>query len=135
MLSVWSVVVSPPPIMMHRAGLGVLTSPMGRMRLPNAVFRRSGPCLSSCPLSRSLPLSFPHPLPSFLPPLSLCPHYLPFFCLYLILSPLPRPQLPQLIKCYPRTGFICIWLRSLSAVGGMFIKWLRVEGCSEPILL
>ena len=130
----------PAPITMHRAGLGVFTSPMGRMSLPNTVFHRREPCLSSAPslahslclpssslLLLALSLSAPpwHPLSLTSSHFSVCISY------YLLL---PR-LLPQLIKWYHRTGFICIWLRGFSAVGCMFIKWLCVEGCNEPILL
>ena len=93
-----------------------------------------------CPLPCSFPLSFPHRLSSFMPSLSLplldtlsltSSHFSVCISYYLLLLCL----LPQLIKWYHRTGFICIWLRGFSAVGCMFIKWLCVEGCNEPILL
>ena len=129
----------PAPITMHRAGLGVFTSPMGRLSLPNTVFRRREPCLSSAPslahsLCPSLTVSPPScPLSLPLPDtLSLTSSHFSVCISYHLL--LPR-LLPQLIKWYHRTGFICIWLRGFSAVGCMFIKWLCVEGCNEPILL
>ena len=78
-------------------------------------------------LLHALSLSAPpwHPLSLTSSHFSVCiSYYLLLLCL-----------LPQLIKWYHRTGFICIWLRGFSAVGCMFIKWLCVEGCNEPILL
>ena len=83
MPSLWSIMVSLGPSTMHRAGLGVLTSPMGRTRLLNPSLPSRGfgkvryikkkwrlfPPISSL-LTHSL--SFPHPLPSFPPSYILC---------------------------------------------------------------
>lgn len=115
MPSLWSIVVSPASSTMHRAGLGVFTTPVGRTRLPNPSLPSRGfgkvgytkekwylfppiyflLALSLCP---SLTLS----PPSLLPTSSAhpCfPHPLLFLCLCPMSPALPSPlHLPKLIK-------------------------------------
>lgn len=99
MPSLWSIVVSPAPSTMPRAGLGVLTSPVGRTRLPNPslpsrgfgkvrYIKKMAPLPSYLLPPCSLPLSFPHPLPSSPPSYILCS---PLFSSSSLLS-LPLPH-------------------------------------------
>ena len=98
MPSLWSIMVSLGPSTMHRAGLGVLTSPMGRTRLLNPSLPSRGFGKVRYIKKKMAPLSS-----YFLPPYSLP------------VLPSPSPLLPSLLHPLVTPIFLILSFFSTSA--------------------